>query len=439
MLELDAIQSTLLRPVLWPGRLNLTRYVFVRIDAAPQGREWVQAVAAETTSVVAWDAQPGATVNVAFTFQGLTALELPEAALASFADEFRLGMAARKLLGDEDASDPARWDSPLGTAAVHGLLILSAHDQLTLDAQATWHDELLQRTAGVAVVFEQDGWAPEDRREHFGYRGAISQPAIEGSGVPPRPGQGTPLKAGEFGLGYPDESGQFPAMPEPEQLGRNGSYLVVRKLYQDVAAFRAFLTRQGGSPEGSELLAAKMVGRWRSGAPLVLAPEHDDPALGADPQRNNDFEYAAQDPQGLACPLGAHIRRANPRDALNDQGISTVRRHRILQAGSLYGPPLPEGAPDDGVDRGIMFLCVGASIRRQFEFVHNVWMNDGVFVGLGSAKDPLTGAHDAADFMVIPKKPIRRRIQGLPRFVTMRGGEYFFLPSLRALDFIGGV
>src|SRR5688572_21583184 len=419
------------------------RYEFLHFPGANEGRAWLAGLLEKVGSArsVGGDRPDARWVTVAFTWNGLKALGVDEASLATFPQEFREGMAARAgILGLTGANAPEHWVGGLAGADLHAIVVLFARDVAERDRCRLEHERFVGET-GVRVLSNLDLEAlpPFDyAHEHFGYRDRLSQPVVHGTDVQPTPGTDPPVKAGEFFLGYTDETGLEPALPQPEALSRNGSYVAYFRMQEHVGTFRAFLRQHGSTPEEQELVAAKLMGRWRSGAPLVLAPEHDDPALGADMQRNNDFEYAAQDPQGLACPLGAHIRRANPRDALNTQGISTVRRHRILQAGTLYGPPLPEGAPDDGVDRGIMFLCVGASIRRQFEFVHNVWMNDGVFVGLGSAKDPITGAHDAADFMVIPNKPIRRRIQGLPRFVRMRGGEYFFLPSLAALGFIVG-
>ena len=176
--------------------------------------------------------------------------------------------------------------------------------------------------------------------EHFGYRDRLSQPVIEGTGVEPTPGSGPPIKPGEFFLGYPDEEGPSSRLPQPEILSRNGSYVAYLKMEEHVGAFRDFLRAHGETPEQQELIAAKLMGRWRSGAPLVLAPDGDDPKLGADSQRNNDFNYAAMDPHGYGCPLGAHIRRMNPRDtAVN------MNRRKMIRRGGTYGPPLPEGSP----------------------------------------------------------------------------------------------
>jgi deferrochelatase/peroxidase EfeB len=206
-------------------------------------------------------------------------------------------------------------------------------------------------------------------------------------------------------------------MPKPEVLGRNGSYVVFRKLQTRVAAFRQYIRARAKSREEEELLAAKFVGRWPSGAPLVLAPERDEPELGADPGRNNAFLYAANDDaRGLKCPLGAHARRTNPRDA-KITGIA--RNHRIIRRSSSYGPILPEGVlEDDGADRGILFFCLQARLAQQFEFVKTQWINDGTFFGTPAEIDPFAGPNDGTDRFTIPQRPIRRRLTELPQFVV---------------------
>jgi Dyp-type peroxidase family len=285
----------------------------------------------------------------------------------------------------------------------------------------------------VLSSLDLEGFPPFDyAHEHFGYRDRLSEPQIEGSGVEPTPGSGAPVKAGEFILGHVDESGELVPLPKPEILSRNGTFMAYRRLQEHVGAFRDFLRQHGGpTAEGQELIAAKLMGRWRSGAPLVLAPEKDDPALGADYQRNNNFNYAQMDPQGYAVPLGAHIRRMNPRDtAVN------IQRRRMIRRGATYGPPLLEGAPEDGVDRGIAAFILCASLVRQFEFAQNVWINDPNFHELGNERDPIIGNQDGTFDMTIPKRPIRRKITGLPAFTTVKGGAYFFLPGIKALSYL---
>ena len=156
------------------------------------------------------------------------------------------------------------------------------------------------------------------------------------------------------------------------------------------AGFATSCAQHGKTPEEQELIAAKLMGRWRSGAPLVLAPDKDDPALGADLQRNNDFNYKEMDPHGYAVPLGSHMRRMNPRDT-----AANMNRRRMIRRGATYGPHLPEGAPEDGVERGIAAFVICASLIRQFEFAQNVWVNDRNFHELGNERDPIIGTRTA--------------------------------------------
>src|ERR1043166_1427160 len=177
---------------------------------------------------------------------------------------------------------------------------------------------------------------------------------VEGSGAAPPEGREASIKAGEFIMGYPDERGEIANGPIPAELRHNGSFVALRKFHMDVAAFRRYLRAQASSPEEEELIAAKMVGRWRSGAPLVLAPDRDDPALGADGNRNNAFSYG-DDMKGLKCPFSSHIRRVNPRDALKDE-IVAVNLHHFLRRGTKYGSPLSAGVLEDaGGGRGGVF------------------------------------------------------------------------------------
>jgi deferrochelatase/peroxidase EfeB len=208
-------------------------------------------------------------------------------------------------------------------------------------------------------------------------------------------------------------------------------------LHQRVAEFRRYLKANAADAAAEEFIAAKMMGRWRSGAPLALCPAHDDPALGSDPRRNNAFMFKEDDAIGYKTPCGSHIRRMNPRDSVV---AGVVPIHRMIRRGTSYGPMLPEGALiDDGVDRGLMFAFVGAHLGRQFEFIQSEWMNDSAFFGGSAGRDPVSGAGDGAGAFDIPKRPLRLRLQGLPRFVVTRGGEYCFMPGLRALDWLANL
>lgn len=431
-LELDDIQSGVLRPRPAP---YAAAYILLRIDDHKSGRELMRRAATVVTSAAnPTSAMGDASLSVALTFQGLKALRVPQPSLDSFASEFQQGMAARaRELGDTGESAPERWEKPLGTRDVHVVVVALAPDSQRLEPVLERGQKAFEQLSGVAPIWRQDCCALPTEKEHFGFRDGISHPAVEGSRVPGSNPREQPFKPGEFVLGYRDETGGFPPVPEPEALGRNGTYAVFRKLHQRVAVFRQYLRANSSTPQEEELLAAKIMGRWRSGAPLALSPENDDPVLGADPTRNNDFLYQ-NDPLGLRTPPGSHIRRTNPRDA---SVAGAVRLHRMIRRGTSYGPLLPQAVlEDDGVDRGIMFVFIGAHLKRQFEFVQSEWVNDGVFIGAAAEKDPMSGANDGTGVFTLPRRPVRRRMQGLPRFVVTRGGEYCFIPGLRALRWL---
>jgi Dyp-type peroxidase family len=380
----------------------------------------------------------GAWVTVALTFQGLRALGVPADSLASFAPEFQQGMAARAhLLGDVGENAPEHWEAPLGSPDVHLAVAALSTSADRLGAALDRARAAFQAFPGVELIWRQDCFQLPNGRNPFGFADGMGQPAVEGSGRPATDTFEAPLKAGEFILGYHDETGGLPPMPYPEVLGRNGTYIAFTKLHTRVAGFRTYLRSVAASPDEESLVAAKIVGRWQSGAPLVLTPDRDDFALGADPLRNNAFQYHDADPRGLKCPLGSHARRTNPRDDFAGDGSVDVRLHRMIRRGTSYGPPLPEGVlEDDGADRGIAFVFAGAHLGRQFEFIKTQWVNEGTFIGASQEKDPLIGPNDGTGTFTIPRQPIRRRLQGLPAFVVNRGGEYFFVPGLRALRWL---
>jgi Dyp-type peroxidase family len=437
MLEYDDIQHILLTRA--PALTG--RYEFLSFGSAVGGRAWLSAILKAVHSAAAMRAsveQDKRWVTVAFTWTGLRALGLDEASLATFPEEFKQGMVARaEMLGDTGANHPDNWAGGLARPDLHAIVILFARDGVERERGQAEHAKLIAQIDGVEVLSTLDLQAtpPFDyAHDHFGYRDRLSQPVIEGDGEEPTPGSGAPLKPGEFILGYPDEDGNIANQPRPDILARNGSYMAYRRLEEHVGGFRDFLREHGKTPEEQELIAAKLMGRWRSGAPLVLAPEKDDPALGADPQRNNNFNYKEMDPHGYAVRLGSHIRRMNPRDT-----AANMNRHRMIRRGAPYGPHQPEDAPDDGIERGIAAFVICASLIRQFEFAQNVWVNDRNFHELGNERDPIIGAQDGTLEYKIPKRPIRKKITGLPAFTTVRGGAYFFLPGIKALQYLANV
>jgi Dyp-type peroxidase family len=432
MLELDDIQHILLTRT--PAITG--RYEFLTFDTPAGGRAWLTALLDNVQSaadVQATTDQSDRWLTVAFTWTGLRALGLPEESLATFPDAFREGMPARApILGDTGTAAPAHWVGGLAGDDLHAIAILFSRTDEQYARSIAEHDKLLARTDGVRSLsfLDLNATPPFDyAHDHFGFRDRLSQPAIKGSGEEPTPGSGDPLEPGEFILGYPDENGPVTDLPQPETLARNGSYMAYRRLEEHVAVFRDYLRSHADTPDGEELLAAKFMGRWRSGAPLVLAPDRDDPELGADPMRNNDYNYKEMDPFGYACPLGSHARRLNPRDTAH-----YMNRRRMIRRGATYGPALAAGAPDDGVDRGIAAFIICADLVRQFEFAQNVWINDKTFHELGNEHDPICGTQDGTLDFTVPKRPIRTVHRGLPAFTTLRGGAYFFLPGMRALQ-----
>lgn len=455
-LELDDMQDIL---VGYP-RLPYARYLFVRLGPAQRARRWLSATAGRVTTA---DQRPGSSapaLNVGLTWAGMAALEVPEETLYSFPEEFRVGMAGRAAqLGDVDANDLEHWErGGPGTTPLHAVVIIHAATADDLDRRC---EQVRGELAGHGdVVAEQDGrrlpatataadpaGGNQDKtrsREHFGFVDGLSQPVIDGlkgDAAGRLPGQGfrredgtwRPLRTGEIILGYPDEENVLPACPTPPALGRNGSYLVYRKLSQDVAAFRRLITEQGEHyPGGSDALAAKIVGRRADGTPLALSEQ----AASTGEKQTGAFTYA-DDPDGLRCPVGSHIRRVNPRDGFRAQD-KIVHRHRMLRRGIPYGPELPAGRlEDDGEHRGLLFVCLCASIARQFEFVQGQWSNDGNSLGLGADQDPLLSNASNGTSLTIPgARPWF--LSPIPPLVTMRGGEYFFLPGRRALARFAG-
>jgi Dyp-type peroxidase family len=447
-LPVEDIQGWVVRGYHFPFAVHL----FLTFADAAAGRAWLRAVADRITTAAPWPGgrKPSCTFNLAFSFAGLQQLGLGPADLAAFPGEFREGMAVRAtLLGDAGASAADAWEIGRADQPMHALVSLHG---LTEDA-LTQQLKNLRGAFGAGVVeqFAQPTAVLPGEVEHFGYRDGISQPPIEGAGVPVSPGHGAPLpgggwrpvKAGEFILGYPDEAGLI--SPLPSRLMRNGSFLVWRKLRQHVSLFRQFLTQTAqqhfgdDSPATVERVAAKLMGRWRSGAALELAPDHDVAALIDDWEHNNDFRFG-QDPVGDVCPRGAHIRRANPRDALDGQDVA-VHRHRMLRRGMPYGDWLPNGADDQDPGRGLVFIAINADIHRQFEFVQMNWINHGDFAGLGgNDRDPVTGPNDLPDsgsFLLPGAMP--PFLFQLPRVVTTRGGAYFFVPGVAALRLLAGM
>lgn len=435
-LDLTEIQATVLRyrPEPYYGT-----HLLLHIDDARGGRELLKRLVPHVDSASDWWRRRGdAWIAVTLSYEGLVALGTPDGALRSFPSSFREGMAARaKHLLDSGPNAPDNWEEPFGSGQVHvGISIFSGDKARWRHAEETARTQF-RELHGVSELISHDFGAQPGDLNPFGFKDSIGQPAIEGSGVDPLPGQGRPIKAGEFVLGYPGETGVPLPMPQPDVLGRNGTYLGIRKYQARVGAFNRFLRANGSTHEERELLAAKLIGRWRSGAPLTLAPERDDPALGADPQRNGDFDYADDD-HGYQVPLGAHMRRMNPRDT-KLAILTDVSLHRIVRRSTTYGAPYDPDAVsehDDQTPRGLYFIALSAKVMDTMEFLQREWINKGDLMSLGRERDPQIGLQDQDAVFTIPQHPVRRRVHGIETFSVLRGGEYLFMPSLSALRWL---
>ena len=434
-LDVSDIQAAVLRPRPSPYYGQL---IVIRIGDAVQGREMLRRMIPHVASAEAWEDPDHhlAWLGIAFTFEGLRALKLPADTLDSFPEAFREGMAARaSLLNDVGANAPANWEYPFGSSDAHVVVAITARSADDLAKVLDKAHQTCRDLTDIKIIYSMECGSLPEGRNPFGFKDGLHNPHVEGSGTPIYPGYTPPVKAGEFVMGYPDEEGVTASRPSPDALRINGTFAAMRKFHTNVAAFRTYLRENASGPDDEELLAAKMVGRWRSGAPLVLAPESDDPTLGADQSRNNDFSYG-DDQQGLKCPFSAHIRRVNPRDALKGELVA-VNLHHFLRRGMNYGTHLPEGIyEDDGAERGGVFLLVGAKLQQQFEFIQSQWISDGNFISHGTEQDPIVGNPGSDSVFTIPQRPVRRRLHGLPQFVVVRAGEYLFLPGLRGLRWL---
>ncbi len=440
-LQLNDIQGLILRSYTGePYNLRTARFLFISIEEQNAGGAWLNKVVPDITSVSSLRSNLKTCNNLAFTYSGLKVLGLPPQVLGNFPLDFQEGMQQRsKILGDDFKSAPSNWETYFDDD-LHAVLIIYASDQTTLNQEADRQINLMD-SSKIKVIGQQDAEKLPGGIEHFGFSDGGSQPIVEGDSIASHPGQDI-IKPGEFILGYPNQDGDIQSAILSE-IGANSTFLVYRKLYQDVALFRSYIAEVATNPksappfDNSDFIAAKIVGRWQSGAPLVLSPNQEDEALGNDPTRNNDFNYLNEDPRGLKCPLGSHIRRTNPRDALlrNDPIGSKlqVNKHRILRRGIAYGSLLPVGIQqDDTVDRGLIFISIQTNIAKQFEFVQREWINNPIFHGLSKDKDPIVGNSNMDADMTIQKEPVSKKLRNLPRFTTTKGGTYLFLPGLKA-------
>jgi len=522
-LNLHDIQGNVLKTYA-RKQFSYARYVFYGIRDAAQGRQFVSDLVHLITTAAPWELpgvdgeeleKPKATTNIAFTYHGLKRLSLPEESLHSFPEEFSMGMRERHdILGDNGSSAPEKWDPVWNkeNERVDIWLSINGQNKNAIEERYAQIQNVLADSNGGVIQLTghrgddgandlpyQDAAALRDSegnptpKEHFGYTDGISNPFFEGTltdpayvlgaGKPTRkspdsPSGWEPLETGEFILGHRDEAKELPEAPMPPPLSYNGSYLVYRKLHENVGSFNRYIEEQGKNlPDGAEQAAAKFAGRWKNGAPITTFPTKKDAdqfikkvkkakkelveAEGKIKRALARYKYVKlvsefvgfnynDDLAGSRCPVGAHARRANPRGALEfgvkgafDTPGALTNRRRLLRRGLPYGKS-DENSGDDG-NHGIIFMAVGASIKRQFEFIQQQWINYGNDFKIANEKDPLIGNHEAdhgrwSGHMVFPAEPGSGKAphfcSGIPRFVEVRGGGYFFLPSLTALRMI---
>lgn len=452
MAKLNAadIQGFAMRGYTFP----VARYVMLSINDAPSGQALLGRILELITTAERWDVKPQWTLNVAFSYPGLVKLGLPDATLLSFPVEFVQGMRARApVLDDSGPNSPECWDPVWREGRVDAWVGIYGVSQEVLDERCGYLQKLFDETGGAKILFVQDAAALCENgkpcaKEHFGYTDGFGNPDFEGADRKTQPGQGkltsdgkwVPLATGEFLLGYADEAGELPVAPVPHLLAKNGTFMVYRKLHQNVGTFRRYLDDHGQRYSGGkEKLKAKLIGRWDDGTPLMLSPDAPNPEIVKDPSRNTNFAYA-NDADGTRCPVGSHIRRANPRDAFGFNG-ALVNRRRILRRGLPYGNATPPDSPgDDHAEHGVIFIALNSSIFRQFEFVQQQWIQYGNDSHQGTDRDMLLGNHNGHDKYMIQGTTEQGNhpymCTRLPNFVELRGGEYFFMPSLTALRLI---
>ena len=477
------------------GKMTEASYVHLRVKDVVAARAWLRS--APVTSAVAMTPSPSAAMQVAFTAAGLEALGVPPSVLAGFSPEFLTGATEEhraRRLGDVGTNAPSQWEWGGATSLPHLMVMFFAEPGRL---RAFMRDSVGNAWNGAFEEQRRLGTAELDGVEPFGFTDGISQPQIDWERrrdvTRPQIDYSNVAALGEFVLGYPNEYNKYTSRPlldadyagargllvaedapEKKDIGRNGTYLVMRQLRQDVRSFWQFVNwRVGGNAAEADKLAAAFVGRTRAGDPLVPMQRQPIPGIGPDSEdiRQNQFTFAT-DPMGAGCPFGAHVRRENPRNTdypgrptglaklitmlgfgpkgFRDDLMSSVRFHRILRRGREYGPELlPENAlapaPPNDPERGLHFICLNANISRQFEFLQNAWTVNTKFSGLTGEGDPLLGIREAIpgcpstdSFTVQTDGGLRRRVSGLPLFVTVRGGAYFFLPGLRALHYFAG-
>lgn len=464
-IDLNDIQGMLVRGY---GKLLQTAYFLLKVDDPDKAKNWLDDVLPLVDSAEV-NQQVTETLHLAFTPKGLMALGMHPHNVASFPVPFREGMATddrSRILGDYGDSAPKHWRWGANDDDLHILLIFHAKDEAGINSLMQAQKDAITNNGGLQIIKEMKAYLRPDNKEPFGFHDGISQPTIIGSG---RPGpENDMIATGEFVLGYKNEHDQYPYSPllEKEQgninllkddtagsgkksLGHNGTFMVFRQMQQHVDQFWNYMDDKTKNSDGSTneaakiKLAAKCVGRWPSGASLVNFPDADP---GGSPA-NDDFGYADLDPDGLRCPYGSHLRRNNPRDAFRwydkKQSLKVARRHRIIRRGRTY--ELPANGENTNDEIGLQFICFNTNLELQFEFIQHAWANNNQLRHLSNDVDIIIGAPAEYDpngtkgQFTIQAKPTNQYLENWERFVTIKGGEYFFFPSISVLKYLTSI
>lgn len=403
-------------------------------------------------------------LNIAFTYKGVQKFNMNLS--RNFSEEFQEGMDSvdrQRILGDYNSNDPKYWHWGVRNSGteIDLIIMLFAPSNNAIDTIFSQVYENIKRS-GVLVVEELNSEKLENDREHFGFHDGVSQPVLESMSQKKNATDDNIIADGEFIFGYTNEYGKeaiSPTLTNGFDFGKNGSYMVFRQIQQEVHTFWDFMLRHSNQDNDAAIhLAAKMMGRYPSGTPIILSPlkDSEDPEMFME----NNFNFYKDDKYGDKCPIGAHIRKANPRDGVNDnpeESTTVSKRHRILRRGRPYGPPLIEDMnvpkmldaikagqmPEENI--GLHFICFNTNISRQFEFIQQQWMNNKKFDHLYNDPDPIIGVDgkppvngtnkpEPPGEFTLQACPVRKKLLDVPQFTKIKGGAYFFLPGLDALQ-----
>ena len=450
-----------------------TCFVFALTDTGSEARSWLR----EMLPLISFGEAPPSTKGtiLGLTATGIKKLGLSHDGLKTFPTAFLQGMSPSyraRLLGDIGKNSPEQWSWGRPDRHIDGVILVYAKDTEAISAAMQQVTKICGTRAQCLQTITLENLQNMNDKEPFGFADGISQPILRGTKQAVKTTNSIHVvEPGEFVLGYRDQLGYFPPSPHvaanqdpadllplmphttenssqsngtivqrPKDLGRNGSFLVLRQLEQNVPAFNEFLHHavdqvqsQTGETVTEEWVAAKLIGRWKDGSPLVehpIRPERT-PVSPPSSKQDNDFQYYEKDAGGLHCPLGSHIRRTNPRDSFGGNLTAEReinKRHRILRRGRVYRP---QGTHNPG----LLFACLNADLERQFEFVQQTWMNNPRFHGLSGERDPIAPGNTNGAF-TIPVDHCPVKLTGLSDFVTVRGGGYFFMPGRRALEYL---